>query len=57
MKYRTKMVPVSIKIWPTLTNAQTLWRDLAVFAGRDSGARKCLSNRGREMLLELAAGC
>jgi hypothetical protein len=41
----------------TLTNAQTVWHDLAEFAGRDSASMKSPALLGRQTLLVRAASC
>ena len=55
--FRVKACTGAASTAPTLTNAQTLRRDLAVFAGRDLSRSKCLTNRIGETLLVLAGGC
>lgn len=50
---RTRLAP----FLSTLTNAQTLWSDLSVFAGRDSASIKTRAFCGDETLLVAVASC
>jgi hypothetical protein len=46
-----------VRYHPTLTIAQTIWHDLAEFAGRDSASMKSCVISGSQTLLVDVASC